>query len=101
MQIASNGWNVILFCGKNKKNIISLLPAEFAQRVLKVKKMFVLIVDTLFEWNYRFHSEIFLFTLASWKETANKLQSTLIVSTLLISNNHLFQIKNLGPVVQN
>ena len=28
-----------LFSGKNKKNIISLLPAEFAQRVVKVKAL--------------------------------------------------------------
>ena len=38
MQIGDNFHEIlILFSGKDKKNIISLSSAEFAQRVLKVK----------------------------------------------------------------
>ena len=43
MQFVCNGENcmkcLILFSGENKKNIINLLSAEIAQRVVKIKSI--------------------------------------------------------------
>ena len=36
----------ILFSGKNKKNIINLSSAEFAQRMVKVKQFYSSLLDT-------------------------------------------------------
>ena len=38
----------ILFPGKNKKNIINLLSAEFAQRVVKIKVLITTEADNIF-----------------------------------------------------
>ena len=49
----------LLFSGKNKKNIINLSSAEFAQGALKLKKSTIFLsraygefLETLFIWNY-------------------------------------------------